>query len=280
MRYKILFILISQLFLASCANFLFYPVKEQYYSRENLQKFLDIKIEDVYFKSRDGTRLHGWFMPNRVGKLKGTVLFCHGNAENISSHIRMVWWMARNGYNVFMPDYRGYGLSEGEPDLVGVHEDVQAAIELVLSRADIRHKNLVMYGHSLGGAVAISSLADSPNRSKFRALIVEGSFTSYRVAAREALGSFWLTWLFQYPLSWTIPDDIRPVDAIPRISPIPVLIIHGDEDPVIDASHGKGLFDAAKQPKEYWVVKGGRHASFNTPEHQAVLLKYLDKILK
>lgn len=275
-----IFILLMVLFGSGCTHMIFQPEKGYYLDPKKAEQGLDIKLEDVYFKSSDGTQLHGWFLPNQVGKKKGTIMFLHGNAQNISTHLGFVWWLPRNGYDVFIIDYRGYGRSEGEAELEGVQLDVQSAMATLLARKDIHKKNLVLYGHSLGGALAITGLADSPHRDRFKLLIVENSFTSYRTVAREALGSFWLTWLFQYPLSWTIRDDYKPVEAIPRISPIPILLIHGDSDPVIGHYHSGELYAAAKEPKDYWLVAGANHNSMANPQQRLRLLKYLDKILK
>lgn len=273
-------LLVFVFFSSACSNMVFQPEKRYFLNPAKVEQGLDIKIENVYFKSSDGTQLHGWFLPNRVGKKKGTIMFLHGNAQNISAHIRFVWWLPRHGYDVFMPDYRGYGRSEGEAELDGVHLDVQSAMAALLARKDIHPTNLVLYGHSLGGALSITSLADSKYRDRFRLLIVENSFTSYRTAAREVLGKFWLTWLFQYPLSWTVRDDYQPVEAIPRISPIPILLVHGDADPVIAPYHGGELFAAAKEPKEFWLISGADHNSLDSPQQHERLLQYLDKILK
>jgi len=278
MRAGILFS--ALLFLSACSHMIFYPDKGYYLDPEKVQKHLDIKIEDVYFQSRDGTKLHGWFLPNQVGKTKATILFLHGNAENISTHIKLTWWLPRSGYNVFMPDYRGYGKSLGSPDLEGIHEDIQAAIEVLLNRKDVNKNRLIMYGQSLGGALATTSLADSIYRDYFKALIVEGSFTGYRAAAREALGSFWLTWLFQWPLSFTVTDDFKPVEALPRVSPIPVLLVHGAADNVIAPHHSKALFAAAREPKQHWLIEGSGHAVFDNATKRQRLLDYLKQVMK
>ena len=266
--------------LAACSGLIFQPTKQHVLKRDLAEQRLQIKIEDVYFKSRDGTKLHGWLLPNQVKPTKGTILFLHGNGENISTHIRLVWWLPRSGYNVFMPDYRGYGASEGEPTLESVHEDIQAAMGWLFAQKDLALQNVILYGQSLGGALAITSLVDSPYRGRFKGLVVEGSFTRYRQVAQEALGKFWLTWLFQWPLSFTVRDDYSPIEAIPRISPIPVLLVHGGADPVVETHHSEKLFAAAREPKELWIIPGGGHAVFWTADLRQRLLDYLDKILK
>ena len=278
-RLRLWVLLWAVLATSACSSMIFQPSNGYIYDPEKIQKIFKIKIEDVYFRS-DNLLLHGWFLPNQHGKTKATILFLHGNGENISSHIRNVWWLARSGYHVFMPDYRGYGFSEGEPDLEGVHRDVNAAIEWLLKRPGVDNQKLVMYGHSLGGAIATTSLVDSPYRKHFRALIVESSFTRYRTAAREVLGRLWLTWLFQYPLSWTIRDDYAPVEAVSRISPIPVLFVNGNHDPVIEPYHSRELFEAARQPKDYWQFESDKHSVFDTQQRRQKLLEYLDHILK
>ena len=265
--------------LAACSGLIFQPTKQHLLKRDLAEQRLQIKIKDVYFQSGDGTKLHGWLLPNQEKETKGTVLFLHGNGENISTHIRLVWWLPRSGYNVFMPDYRGYGISEGEPTLERVHEDIQAAMGWLFSQKDLNLKNVILYGQSLGGALATTSLADSPYRERFKGLVVEGSFTRYRQVAQEMLGKSWLTWLFQWPLSFTIRDDYSPIETIPRISPIPVLLAHGDADPIVDMHHSQLLYTAAQQPKELWIIPGAGHAVFWSADQRQRLLDYFDKIL-
>jgi fermentation-respiration switch protein FrsA (DUF1100 family) len=239
---------------AGCAGMFFLPHRGHVLTPERI----GLNYEDVYFESRDGVRLHAWFLPAQ-GEAVATVLHLHGNAENISTHIGSVYWMPARGFNVFLLDYRGYGLSLGSPSVEGALEDVDSAMQALLARGDVDRSRIVVFGQSLGGALAIHYVAHSPYRQFVRALIVESAFSSYREIAREKLAAFWLTWPLQYPLSWTVSDDYSPLRAVGQISPIPLLILHGDKDPIVPLHHGQRLYEAAHEPKALWVVPGGGH---------------------
>lgn len=262
-------------FLAGCTSVFFQPQNIQYLTPDKI----GLAYEDVYFNSSDGLMLYGWFLPAQ-GKAKGTVLFLHGNAENISTHIASVYWLPAQHYNVFLPDYRGYGGSEGSPSLEGVQDDINSAMSYLLHRTDIDSERIVILAQSLGGASAIYNVSHSPYRTKIKALISESAFSDYRVITREKLASFWLTWPLQWPLSLTIENDYSPLPVVDKISPIPLLIIHGDKDQIIPLSHGQALFAAAGQPKEMWIVPNGGHiGALRYKEYQARLLEYLERIL-
>ncbi len=254
MRRLLLILALMSALLAGCNGVFFLPERAQVLSPDQL----GLKYEDVYFPARDGTRLHAWFLPAQ-GAAQGTILFLHGNAENISTHIMSVRWLPARGFNVFLLDYRGYGASEGEPTDAGVQEDVDASMRTLLARPDVNPDRIVVFGQSLGGSIAIYNVAHSPYRSHIRALAVESAFASYRGIAREKLADFWLTWPLQYPLSWLVSDKYSPVAAVAQISPIPLLIIHGDRDPIVPLADGKRLFAQAREPKQMWIVPGGGH---------------------
>ena len=240
---------------------------------------IGLQYRDQYFTSSDGTRLHGWWLPAE-GKAQGTVLLLHGNAENISTHIGSVYWLPAQHYNVFLFDYRGYGLSAGEPSLDGAMMDVKSALRWLLARKDLDPGRIIVFGQSLGGALGVYALASTGMSHKIRALILDSTFSDYHRIARDKLSSFWLTWPFQYPLSWLISDRYSPVRQIARISPTPVLIVHSQADMIIPVDHARRLFAAAKQPKELWIVPDGAHISaFNQPEMRKKLLRYLDGVL-
>jgi len=249
--------------------------------RANVQtpKQLGLAYEDVYFQAGDGTPLHAWFLPAE-SKALGTILFLHGNAENISTHIMSVRWLPARGFNVFLLDYRGYGASGGAASLSGAQEDMDAALRTLLARKDVDPDGVVVFGQSLGGAIAIHNVAHSPYRRHIRALVVESAFASYRQITHEKLADFWLTWPLQWPLSWTVSDEYSPSAAVAGVSPIPLLIIHGDRDPIVPPHHGQRLFDLAREPKQLWVIPGGRHIQvFQSQIYRDRFVAYLTEVL-
>lgn len=261
--------------LAGCTGFFFQPYRGHVITPERV----GLAFESVYFPSSDGLRLHAWFLP-ATSDARGTVLFLHGNAENISTHLGSVYWLPRQGYNVFLFDYRGYGDSEGTPSLPGVIDDTESALRALRERPDVDRGKIVLFGQSLGGAVATYVAAHSPQREYIRALIIDSTFSSYRRIAREALAGWWLTWPFQWPLSFTINDAYSPLEAIPGVSPIPVLIIHSEKDPIIGVHHAKKLFAAAVEPKTLWLLPDGAHIQgIAKEENRARFVRYLDDVL-
>ena len=144
-----------------------------------------LAYEPVHFASEDGTGLYGWFLPAR-GEAAATVLFLHGNAENISTHIASVAWLPARGFNVFLFDYRGYGASGGKPTLAGAQHDTEAAMQVLLLRADIDRSRIVVFGQSLGGALAAYYVAHARSRDAIRALVSDSAFQLPGYRAREA----------------------------------------------------------------------------------------------
>jgi len=261
--------------LLGCNGVFFVP----YRAHVQTPKQLGLAYEDVYFQAGDGTLLHAWHLPAE-SKALGTILFLHGNAENISTHIMSVRWLPARGFNVFLLDYRGYGTSGGAASLSGVQEDMDAALQTLLARKDVDPDRVVVFGQSLGGAIAIYNVAHSPYRQHIRALVVESAFASYRQIAREKLAGFWLTWPLQWPLSWTVSDEYSPSAAVAGVSPIPLLIIHGDRDLIVPPPHGQRLYDLAREPKQIWIVPGAGHIqAFQSQIYRDRFVAYLTEVL-
>lgn len=246
--------------LRGCDGAFYYPSRTTWFSPE---EFGISRFEDVYFSTRDGIRLHGWWAP-AVREARGTVIHFHGNAENITNHIALSAWLPGAGYNLLIFDYRGYGRSEGSVTRAGTILDGHAAIDYALSRTEVDRERLFVFGQSLGGAVAFYVVAERP---EIRALVIDSSFPSYRaIATAHARRMLPFHWLSDGAASLLVSDGYDPVDVVDRIPPRPLLVIASGRDNVCFPELGRALFDAAREPKQFWHVDDAGHC-------EAVLLR-------
>jgi fermentation-respiration switch protein FrsA (DUF1100 family) len=170
----------------------------------------------------------------------------HGNAGNISHRIDLIRRLQRMRFNVLMYDYRGYGRSEGSPDEAGVYSDGLAAFDHALHLPGVDPKRIILWGTSLGGAVAVEVALHRPAAG----LILESTFSSAKDVARRVYPYF--------PVQFTLRTKLNSIDKIGRIR-IPILQMHGNRDGIIPFDLGRKLFDAALEPKEFYVIEGGDH---------------------
>ncbi|HYR35946.1 MAG TPA: alpha/beta hydrolase [Burkholderiales bacterium] len=246
--------LILVLTLAACTPVFFQP-SGSIYSTPGLY---GIDYERAEFKAADGTALFAWFMPAR-GEARATVLYLHGNAENISAHFANVAWMPAAGFNVLALDYRGYGGSEGKPSLAGVQLDIDAAMRTLINRPDVDPDRIIVFGQSLGGALAIHYVAHSAYRDHILAVIADSAFADYRMVAKEKMAGFFITWPLQWLPGFTVDNDYSPRASVAALSPIPLLLMHGDRDSIVPAHHSQLLFEAAQEPKTFWSIPDSGH---------------------
>ncbi len=237
-------------------KFIFFPDKlVSLYPQE-----WDLKFEEVFVESTDGLKLHGWFFPG--GPPNRTLIFYHGNAGNIGDRLPKIKLLHGLGMNVFIFDYRGYGGSEGSPSLNGVVGDSIAAYEYVLSRSDIDPNHIILYGESLGGAMAVQVAA----KKKYAALILDSTFTSIKDMAKSAYSI----------ISGLAPDVYRSIDLIKELHE-PLLIMHGKEDNVVPYHMGKILYEAAPHPKRMVTFEGTEHGGIHADAEKYI--ESLDKFL-
>ena len=236
-------VLVAALLLSGgCGSIFLYPDKRIYVHPSEVQ----LHAEDIFFPARDGVRLHAWWMPAE-GEEKGAILFLHGNAENLTSHVRSVYWLPHEGWSVFLLDYRGYGMSDGDPDVGSCIGDAQDAIEFLGQR----RKKFTLFGQSIGAAFAVSAAAPHRYRSYLDSIVLDSGFSSYPKIVRDKLSVFWITWALQYPLTILTSSRYDPIKQIPALEGTPLLIMHGGSDPIVPAYHGDLLFQAAKEPKSF-----------------------------
>ena len=260
---SILICAIALLLIPGCLNHRFYQPNQTFYKTPDQY---NLRYEEVFFKSKDGTKLHGWFV-HAVGDAVGTVIHFHGNSGNLTYYLDQICWLPLNNFNVFTFDYRGYGRSEGTPSRSGIYEDSVSAIEYIMSNPTIAPGNVYIFGQSLGGVNAIVALAKS-DFPEIRAIAIEGAFYSYRAEARDMMGATVQNkignipclslqiWLFSF---FAVTNSYSPDEFIDQVSPIPVLLIHCTQDSVVSYHHSQWLYEKAKEPKYLWIINGCSH---------------------
>lgn len=239
------------LFLVSCSSLLYYPEKRQFYDPKRFK----IQYEDVFFQNREKEKIHGWWFDSKTKPAKGTFVYFHGNAENLSSHFISMAWLPDNGYNLFIFDYPGYGRSEGEPSPAGNVDTGREAVRWVHENKD--NTPLIIYGQSMGGIAALRVAQELKDQIPMKAVIVDGTFSSFQRIARKKLAQHWLTWLAQ-PLAYILIWDTWAPD-VEKISPVPLIILHGQKDRIVEFEHGLRIAEDAKNPKTFIPVPNGSH---------------------
>jgi len=216
---------------------------------------LNIACTRERIESSDGTGLMTMFCPTpRRDVNKGIIIQFHGNAQNMNAHYQFLAWMLGEGYSLATFDYRGYGESEGLSERDGVHEDAIAYIRHL--RAKYPNERRIFYGQSLGGAVLMGALADEGLKNE-ELYVFEGTFGSYRRAARTALAGKWFLWPLQWLAYILVTDNHAAEGRLAAFAPHRVLLIHGSDDPVVPLAHGQRI--AAEMQKDLWVIEGGKH---------------------
>lgn len=208
---------------------------------------LKLPYEDVFLKTRDGTRIHGWHVRHTTAR--ATLLFLHGNAGNISHRLDSVHRFYQMGLSVFIIDYHGYGRSTGSPGEAGTYQDAQAAWMYLTGDLQLPAHQVIVFGRSLGGAVAVW-LA---NEFHPGALIIESTFTSV-----VDLGKRFYPYL---PVQWLTRIRYPTLDRIAGIN-CPLLVIHSRNDEIIPYEHGYKLYLAARAPKEFLEISGSHNDGF------------------
>ncbi|MDY7008410.1 MAG: alpha/beta hydrolase [Cyanobacteriota bacterium] len=192
----------------------------------------------VKLESSDRVQITGIYLP--LPEAKYTILYSHGNAEDLGEILPRLQDLRDIGFSIFSYDYQGYGTSQGNPSVKNAYQDINAAYEYLTQQLGIPANQIIVYGRSVGGGPSV----DLASRQPVAGLVIESSFTTaFRVVTRIPI----------YPF-----DKFRSIDKIKNVN-CPVLVIHGSADRVIPFSHGKQLFTAANEPKLSLWVDGAGH---------------------
>lgn len=256
--------------LGGCNSIYFLPMKPWVQNPANQ----GLAYEDIVLLHPRGMRIHGWWLPAE-GSSRGTVYFLHGNAQNISTHIMNVAWLPAQGFNVFLLDYRGYGLSEGKPDLQGARRDIQLGLDWLRQSGRLADRPLVVFGQSLGASLAMPVLAQENNLGRYDCVISEAAFSGYRDIVNDVMKRSWVLWPWR-PL--VVPFQPRRADPLDSIGAVraPLLLLHSEEDEVIPFSHGEALYQAAGERREFQRLRGSHIASLRDPAVRDRLLRFME----
>lgn len=228
-----------------------------------------LQFEDLMLKTDDGETIAAWYIPAGSNPDKGiTLLDCHGNAGDIGDRVNSILTFHKLGLNVLIFDYRGYGRSSGKPTEEGTYKDSLAAWKYLLEKRGVPENRIVVFGRSLGCAVA-SWLAREVDA---KALVLESGFTSTADMAAKVYPYLPSRLLCRY--NYNTLDNVRNVKC-------PVLIAHSTQDELIPFEQGRKLFEAAKEPKVFFEMRGGHNAGGLDihPEYQELLKRFLGQHL-
>ncbi len=244
----------SLLLLNGCSNLLYYP--------DDKSRFIDPKAagyvpENVFFTDVAQRKLHGWWFPAQKTPAKATIIFFHGNAENLTSHFLQLAWVSAGNYNLFIFDYPGFGRSEGKPTPKSCLESGHAAVDWVNTHK-VEDGPIIIYGQSMGGIIALRTAIDKKAEIDLRLVVADSTFDSFQRIARVKLSHHWLTWPMQ-PLSYILWSDRWVPESLESLSPVPVLVIHGEEDRTVEPIFGDMIFEKLAEPKVLWRIPEGKH---------------------
>jgi len=223
-------------------KFIYFPQK---YPRGAYEQAHSIPgLRDCWITTEDSVKIHAWFAT--AESAKATLVVSHGNAGNISHRYLLLRSLQRHGFNVLMYDYRGYGRSEGTPTEEGIYKDGLAAYDYAVSLPEVKPGRVILWGTSLGGAVAI----DVATHRHAAGLILESTFSSAKDVARVVYPFL--------PVQFFMHTKLNSIEKIKTLE-VPVLVIHGAHDSIVPIGLGRKLFNAANEPKDFYEIPNADH---------------------
>jgi fermentation-respiration switch protein FrsA (DUF1100 family) len=244
----------------SQARFIYFPERRIIATPDDM----GLSYEVVSLETEDEVRLSAWFIP--AAEPKGVIVFCHGNAGNISHRLESIWMFHRLGLSTLIFDYRGYGQSEGKPTERGTYLDAQAALNYLVRDRNVSPSEIIVFGRSIGGAIA----AWLAKEHTLGALIMESTFTSVPDFGAELYPFIPIRLISRF--KYDARDCIRQAIC-------PVLIVHSRDDELVPFRHGQRLFEAAHEPKEFLEIRGPHNEAFliSAEEYMSGLDSFISK---
>lgn len=237
-------LLLCAVFLVACEDRIIYHPYKYPEGIWNPSSF-NVQVEDVFFQAKDGTKLHGWYIPST--NAKATLLWFHGNAGNLTHRLENIQQLQPLNINIFIFDYRGYGKSEGKPSEAGIYQDSQAAYDFLIQEKNVvPAESLFLFGHSLGGICAV----EVASGNEATGLVLESVFTS----AKDMAGQMFPL----LPIGWAIRSKLSAIEKVPELK-LPKLFLHGTKDEIVSYKLGRKLYSSAAQPKEFYDIEGAGH---------------------
>ncbi len=255
--------------LCGCSSLLYYPSRGLYVNPSKLTP----PPEEHQFLLED-LQIHGWIFRARTQPAKAMVLFFHGNAQNRSAHFLSLFWLVEAGYDLAIFDYPGYGQTGGQPSPKSTVQMARAAMKYVQQQN--KSNRWIVYGHSLGGAIAMRAVWEERESLRPNLLVVDSSFLSYRTAARRLVAKSPWTWVLQ-PVAWLLMNDTwAPGQRIGDLNGIPLVVTHPRNDEIIPFDLGEDIFSTASEPKQFWPKENMSHNNlFSGPDGEVLKQKLL-----
>ena len=196
------------------------------------------------------SQIHGWWVPAATSEAKVWV-FLHGNGSTIGDEVKRAFCFHQLGYSTFLFDYRGYGRSIDKfPTEASVYEDVEIVLNYLTQKLKIPSKQIFLYGHSLGGAIAIEMALRHP---EIAGLAVEGTFTSMKAMVGHLYRQFGI-----FPVNFLLHQRFDSLNKVQSLQ-MPLLFLHGTRDGLVPANMSQALFDAAREPKRLLLIPDAGH---------------------
>lgn len=273
-KYILSFSIFNLLLSISCSHLIYHPTRQLYVDPKKLKP----SPETISYQDPDGLVFYGWHFKSPENNNSSCLIYFHGNGQNRSAHFLTLEWLVHEGIDYYIFDYPGYGQTAGQPTPESTVKMAKFLIKQLSNSSSC--SQLFIYGHSLGGQIAMRAVWELREEFKPDLLIVDSSFLSYRKTARHILNESPWTWAFQwlpyllFSDSWAIQDKLKDLKGFPLI------VIHTKTDEIISLELGLEVYASANEPKELWLKEKGSHNAIYEDEEGLLLRKRLVNRLK